>query len=82
MTVSQNILNNWQEGDDPEMIQIAKEEEENVYKMFKECVEEENSGQSICSKMDLSLVLMINFFLSMLNGLLIVVKVYWIEGNF
>ena len=43
MTVTQNILNNWVKGDDPEMVQIAKEEEENVYKMFRECVEEEKT---------------------------------------
>ena len=41
MAVTQNILNKWKEGDDPEMIEIAKEEEENVYQMFKDCVEEE-----------------------------------------
>ena len=40
-TVTQNILNKWKEGDDPEMIDIIKEEEENVYEMFKKCVEEE-----------------------------------------
>ena len=43
MTVTQNILNNWVKGDDPNMVQIAKEEEENVYKMFRECVEEEKT---------------------------------------
>ena len=43
MTVSQNIIKKWQEGDDPEMIQIAKEEEENVYQMFRDCVEEEKA---------------------------------------
>ena len=41
MTITQNILNKWREGDDPEMVQIAKEEEENVYGMFRQCVEEE-----------------------------------------
>ena len=41
MTVSMNIINNWLKGDDPEMVQIAKEEEENVIDMFKQCVEEE-----------------------------------------
>jgi len=41
MTITQNILNKWREGDDPEMVQIAKEEEENVYDMFRQCVEEE-----------------------------------------
>ena len=30
MTITQNILNKWRDGDDPEMVQIAKEEEENV----------------------------------------------------
>ena len=43
MTVSQNILNKWKQGDDPEMVTIAQEEEENVYNMFKESVEEEKS---------------------------------------
>ena len=43
MTVTQNILNNWVKGDDPDMVQIAKEEQENVYKMFRECVEEEKT---------------------------------------
>ena len=41
MTVTQNILNKWRDGDDPDMVKIAKEEELNVYSMFKECVEEE-----------------------------------------
>ena len=43
MTVSQNILNKWKQGDDPEMVTIAEEEEQNVYNMFKESVEEEKS---------------------------------------
>ena len=43
MTVSQNILNKWKQGDDPEMVTIAQEEEQNVYNMFKESVEEEKS---------------------------------------
>ena len=41
MTITQNILNKWRDGDDPEMVEIAKEEQDNVYKMFKQCVEEE-----------------------------------------
>ena len=41
MTVTQNILNKWRDGDDPDMVEIAKEEEVNVYAMFQECVEEE-----------------------------------------
>jgi ribonucleotide reductase beta subunit family protein with ferritin-like domain len=41
MTITQNILNKWRDGDDPDMVEIANEEEINVYNMFKECVEEE-----------------------------------------
>ena len=41
MTITQNILNKWKAGDDPEMVEIVKEEEQNVYKMFEKCVEEE-----------------------------------------
>lgn len=41
MTISQNVLNKWRDGDDPDMAQIAKEEQVNVYNMFKQCVEEE-----------------------------------------
>ena len=40
-TVTQNILNKWKEGDDPDFIDIIREEEENVYEMFKKCVQEE-----------------------------------------
>tara|TARA_B100000003_G_scaffold190918_1_gene189346 strand:+ start:320 stop:1507 length:1188 start_codon:yes stop_codon:yes gene_type:complete len=43
MTITQNILNKWRDGDDKEMAEIAKEEEENVYEMFKQCVEEEKA---------------------------------------
>jgi len=41
MTVTQNIVKNWVNGDDPDMIDIAKEQEENVYRMFEKCVQEE-----------------------------------------
>ena len=41
MTVTQNILNNWVKDDDPEMKKIAEEEEETIYEMFRESVEEE-----------------------------------------
>ena len=43
MTITQNILNKWAAGDDPDMVEIAKEEEQNVYAMFKQCVDEEKS---------------------------------------
>ena len=43
MTITQNILNKWRDGDDPDMKKIAEEEELNVYAMFRECVEEEKA---------------------------------------
>ena len=41
MTVTQNIMNNWKKGDDPDMLDIVKEEEDYVYSMFQNSVEEE-----------------------------------------
>ena len=41
LAITQNILNNWRKGDDPEMVEIVKEEEEWTYKMFDNCVNEE-----------------------------------------
>ena len=41
MTVTQNIMNNWKKGDDPDMLEIVKEEEDYVYSMFQNSVEEE-----------------------------------------
>ena len=41
LVITQNILNKWREGDDPEMQQIAKEEEEWVKSAFENCVNEE-----------------------------------------
>jgi len=41
LVLTQQILKNWKNGDDPEMIEIMKEEEDNVYAMFEKCVEEE-----------------------------------------
>ena len=41
LAITQNILNKWAAGDDPEMKQIAKEEQEWVYTMFKRAVDEE-----------------------------------------
>jgi ribonucleoside-diphosphate reductase beta chain len=41
MTITQNILNKWAAGDDPDIVQIAKEEHDNIVEMFRECVEEE-----------------------------------------
>ena len=41
LAITQNILNNWRKGDDPDMIKIMKEEEEWTYKQFDLCVNEE-----------------------------------------
>ena len=41
LALTQNILNKWREGDDPEMKQIMQEEEEWTYKMFDRAVNEE-----------------------------------------
>jgi ribonucleoside-diphosphate reductase beta chain len=41
LVITQNILNKWREGDDPEMQKIAKEEEEWVKNAFENCVNEE-----------------------------------------
>ena len=41
LAITQNILNNWRKGDDPEMTQIMKEEEDWTYQMFDKCVNEE-----------------------------------------
>ncbi len=43
LVLTQNIMNKWREGDDPDMTIIAKQEEENVYQMFRDCVEEEKT---------------------------------------
>jgi ribonucleotide reductase beta subunit family protein with ferritin-like domain len=41
LAITQNILNNWRKGDDKEMVEIVKEEEEWTYQMFNKCVNEE-----------------------------------------
>ena len=41
LAITQNILNKWRDGDDPEMATIAREEEEWVYAMFNRAVNEE-----------------------------------------
>ena len=43
LVVTQQILNNWRKGDDPDMVQIMKEEEEWTYQMFDRCVNEEKA---------------------------------------
>ena len=41
LVITQNILNKWREGDDPEMQQILKDEESWVIDAFKVCVDQE-----------------------------------------
>jgi ribonucleotide reductase beta subunit family protein with ferritin-like domain len=41
LVITQSILNNWRKGDDPDMVEIMKEEEEWTYQMFDKCVNEE-----------------------------------------
>jgi ribonucleoside-diphosphate reductase beta chain len=41
LVITQNILNKWREGDDPEMQEISKEEESWVTECFRKCVNEE-----------------------------------------
>ena len=41
LVLTQNILKNWREGDDPDMVDIMEEEEEWTYKQFDICVNEE-----------------------------------------
>ena len=43
LVITQNILNKWREGDDPEMQQITKEEEEWVVSAFENCANQEKS---------------------------------------
>ena len=43
LAITQNILNKWRDGDDPQMRQIAQEEEEWVYTMFDRAVNEEKA---------------------------------------
>ena len=43
LVITQNILNKWSNGDDPEFAEIAREEEPNVIEMFKKCVNEEKA---------------------------------------
>jgi ribonucleotide reductase beta subunit family protein with ferritin-like domain len=43
LVITQNIINKWREGDDPEMQQIAKEEQDWVISAFKKCVDEEKA---------------------------------------
>ena len=41
LVITQSIINNWRKGDDPDMVEIMKEEEQWTYDMFDKCVNEE-----------------------------------------
>ena len=41
LAITQNILNNWRKGDDPEMVEIVKEEEPWLIQAFRNTVDEE-----------------------------------------
>ena len=41
LVITQNILKNWEKGDDPEMVEIAKEEREWVTETFRKAVDQE-----------------------------------------
>ena len=41
LAITQNILNNWRKGDDPDMIEVVKEEEPWLIQAFKDTVDEE-----------------------------------------
>ena len=41
LAITQNILNNWRKGDDPEMVEIVKEQEPWLIQSFKDTVDEE-----------------------------------------
>ena len=43
LAITQNILNNWKKGDDPDMIEIVKEQEPWLIQAFKKCVDEEKA---------------------------------------
>tara|TARA_X000000368_G_scaffold47664_1_gene34047 strand:+ start:489 stop:1628 length:1140 start_codon:yes stop_codon:yes gene_type:complete len=43
LAITQNILNNWRKGDDPDMVEIVKEQEPWLIETFKKCVNEEKA---------------------------------------
>ena len=43
LVLTQNIINKWREGDDPDMLDIYHEEAENSRQMFARCVDEEKA---------------------------------------
>ena len=50
LVITQNILKNWEKGDDPEMVEIAREEREWVTNTFRAAVEQEKEWASYLFK--------------------------------
>ena len=44
LVLTQNIINKWRDGDDPDIVKIAKEEEQWTVEQFKRTVEEEEAS--------------------------------------
>ena len=72
LVITQKILNKWAAGDDPEMIQIAKEEEQNSIKMFENAVNEEKRWAKYIFK---------NGSIIGLNDILLSMYVEWIANR-
>ena len=52
LVITQQILNKWRNGDDPDMKKIFKEEEHGSIKLLKMLLIKKNCGQSICLRTD------------------------------
>ena len=72
LVLTQQIMKKWQDGDDPIMQEIIKEEEENVIQMYRDAVEEEKEWASYLFK-DGSMI--------GLNDKLLVKYVEWIANK-
>ena len=72
LVLTQNIINKWREGDDPDMLRIAAEEEEWVYQTFDAAVNEEKVWADYLFK---------NGSMIGLNSKLLVQYVEWIANR-
>jgi ribonucleoside-diphosphate reductase beta chain len=72
LVLTQNIINKWREGDDPDMLKIAAEEEEWVYQTFDTAVNEEKVWADYLFK---------NGSMIGLNSKLLVKYVEWIANR-
>ena len=72
LVLTQNIIKNWHQGDDPDMVKIAEEERDNVIQMYKDAVAEERSWAEYLFKDGSMIGLNDKLLTSMLSGLLTV----------